>query len=255
MTRRMTGLTLLLALVLAGGCANPPARTVLEQEEAERDSPAMINARLGLSYMQEGKLQVAESKLKKALAADPDLVLAHLYIAELYNRMQRYEEADRHFRNALKLAPDDGLLHNNYGAFLCSRGQYAAAEKHFLTAADARDYQAPDKALENAALCALGVPDTELAEAHLRRAIEINPRRARSLYLLAQLKYGQGDFMGARAFVERLYAVAPKTPAALLLGVRIERQLGARDTAAELARQLREQFPNAPETASLEEGR
>ncbi len=245
----LTGIFLAIFLgVLLAGCASKPPVTA---DAVNEDSSAMINARLGLTYLQQGNFEVAESKLRKALESEPELLLPHLYIAELYNRTRRFDLAEEHFRIAMKLAPSEGLVHNNYGVYLCSRRQYAEAEQHFLKAAEARGYRVPDEALENAALCVMGIPDAGRAETHLRRALELNPRRVRALYMLAELKYEQGDFLSARGFVERLYAVAPKTPATLWLGVRIEQKLGADREANRLERELLEQFPDSKEAGRL----
>ena len=67
-------LVLVLVLVLSG-CASKQA-----QQSAE--SPAQINARLGLNYMQQGNYEIAMEKLKRALEQDPNLADAHHYIAE-----------------------------------------------------------------------------------------------------------------------------------------------------------------------------
>ena len=65
-------------------------------------SPAQINAELGVRYMQQGNLDVALDKLKRALEQDPKLAAAHHYIALLYNRLGSPDLAEKHFQRALE---------------------------------------------------------------------------------------------------------------------------------------------------------
>ena len=73
-----------------------------------------------------------------------------------------------------------------------------------------------------------------------------------SLYALAELKFNQQDYLGARAFLQRYFDVASASPQSLWLGVRIERQLGDEGAARGYAAQLRQRFPSAHETELLQ---
>lgn len=242
---RSAALALLLTLA---ACGSEPK--LFDQGE---DSPAQINAKLGLNYMQQGSYDVALEKLQRALKQDPDLPTAHHYIAELYRTLGNPELAEQHYRRALRLSPDDPAVHNNFGVFLCDRGRFDEAEERFLQAAGVPSYQRPDEAYQNAALCALREPDLDQAEKYFRRALEINPVRPNSLYQMARLSYETGEYLQARAFVQRYTAVAPHTPQSLSLALRIERRLGNEAAAERYARQLREKFPEAKEIRELDE--
>ena len=80
------------------GCAT-------KQTKEGEESPAVINAKLGLGYLRQGNYDVAQTKLEKALQQDPKLAMAHHYIAELYRQRGEYELAGEHYERAVKLDP------------------------------------------------------------------------------------------------------------------------------------------------------
>ena len=100
--------------MVLGGCANNQVRV---SDSQTRHADTLVQ--LGLGYMQKGDLNVALEKLTMALDAADNYAPPHSAIAILYTRLGRYEEADKHFMRSVKLAPNDGNLNNNYGAFLC----------------------------------------------------------------------------------------------------------------------------------------
>lgn len=217
------------------------------------ESPAQINARLGLNYMQQGNYEVAMEKLERALEQDPNLVEGHHYLAELYRTLRNDDKAEQHYRRALRLAPNDGSLQNNYAVFLCDRGRYGDAEERFVRAARTSGYQRADEAYQNAATCMMRIPDPERAKLHLRQALDVNPLLPSALFQMATLSFDTGEALPARAFLQRFEAVSRHSAQSLWLGVRIERTLDNAPAAADYARQLREQFPRAEETARLRE--
>lgn len=245
MKRNSLSLLIVLLLLLLAACSSQPRQT--------GESPAEINARLGLNYMQQGNYDVALEKLKRSLEQDPNLTVAHHYIAALYNTIRNFELADQHYRRAVRLSPNDPALLNNFGVFLCEQGRYREAEERFVRAAGISGYERPEEAWQNAGFCMMRIPDGDRAEHYFRRALDINPLLPAVLYQLSQLSHESGEQMQARAFLQRYAAIAPHSAQTLWLGVRIEYALDNRPAADDYARQLREEFPRADETARLRE--
>ncbi|MBK8163049.1 MAG: type IV pilus biogenesis/stability protein PilW [Gammaproteobacteria bacterium] len=242
-TRSLAAVALLLVLA---ACSSGP-----KKYEQHRDSSADINAKLGLSYMQQGDYDVAMEKLKKALEQDPDSVAAHHYSAELYKALNNHELAEYHYKKALRLEPDDPAIQNNFGVYLCGRKRYDEAEKHFMLATGIPTYQRPEEAHENAGLCALRIPDPKRAESHFRRALEINPLLPNSLYQMALLNFNAQQYLPARAFLQRYSAFASPTPQTLWLAFRVERALDNVSEAEHYALELRSRFPQSEEAGEL----
>jgi type IV pilus assembly protein PilF len=245
-------LKLALALFLIfglGACASAAPRT--KSSEKAR-SAAEVHVALGQRYMQQGKLELALEKLEKALKFDSSYVDAHTVIAVLYERINDQRKASEHYRRAVELAPRNGAVNNNYGAFLCRTGKLDEAAQRFATAVADPFYKTPDVAYSNSGTCFLQADKFDRAEQDFRRAVEINPNSSEALFHLAGVLFRKNDFLRARAFLQRFEALGAASPDALLLGFNIENSLGNAREANEYARRLRTEFPDSPQRQKLE---
>jgi len=207
-----------LALSLVA-CGTNPSR------DDEGRNPAHINAELGLSYMQSGNYDLAMIKLKKALAEEPYLPEAHHYLAELYRRTGNEEGAMESYRQALRFAPKDPQVRGNYALYRCELGDYALAEEAFEETIELYRDRRRFGVHEQAAACALKAQNNALAERHLRAALSGSPKSAFALFHMASLMYEDGEFLKARAFMQRLDLVHQGSVESLELGRDIEQAL------------------------------
>jgi type IV pilus assembly protein PilF len=114
------------ALLLVNACA-----VISGGEGEDKDTKiANTNLRLGIGYMEQGKLDDALEKLQKARDAQPNNAAVHSALALVYDQMQEYDKADQHYREAIDLNSEDGGFYNNYGVFLCRRGKYEKGNRH-----------------------------------------------------------------------------------------------------------------------------
>jgi type IV pilus assembly protein PilF len=248
MSRTERTIVLLLAAVLAG-CGTTPARTGpaqgrASQPETEEQRAAALQVKLGQGYLSQGELETALDKLRRALELDPGSADAHTLMGVLHERISRPTIAEQHYRKAAQLKPDDGGVNNNYGTFLCSTGRYDEAHRHFERAVQDPFYRTPAVAYANAAFCALKAGNPGRAEQMLRSTIELDPTNSHALYELARLHFERGDFMRARAFLQRHESVSAADAEALYLGERIEQGIGNREAARRYRQQLQERFPD-----------
>jgi type IV pilus assembly protein PilF len=235
------------ALMILGGCASTAPKPETPREEAAR-----INLKLGAGYMQSGHYDIALEKLNKALQYDDSLAEAHNAIAVLYEEIKEDGPAEHHYQRAIELDPKYTLARMNYGRFLCAHGKPADGEKQFLMAADEPLLQSPELVYIGAAVCARKQQAEERAEAHLRRALELNPGSPRALFELAELSLAQREPLQARAFLQRYHAVAGYSPASLWLGINIEEALGDIQARREYVRLLLAQFADSKEARRLQ---
>ena len=247
--------TLLLALVLAA-CGATPARRdgPAARDPNTRQQAAETNVRLGQGYLAQGKLDLARDKLLRALELDPRSVSGHTVIAVLYERIRDEERARVHYRRAVELAPESGDAQNNLATFLCKRGEYDEADRLFAGALQDPFYKTPAVALSNRGACALSAGRVEAAEESLRRAVQLAPDMPDALYGLARATFVRGDFMRARAFVQRYEATGQAGADGLLLGYEVERKLGNVRGANEYRQRLLAQFPDSEAARRLESG-
>jgi type IV pilus assembly protein PilF len=215
---------------------------------------AEINMRLGLNYLQRGDFAIAMEKLQKALKQNPNLPSAHNTIALLYQRLGEDDKAEAHFLEAVERAPDYSEAQNNFGVFLCQKGRYLDAETRFLKAVENSLYESRAQALENAGLCVSRIPDLEKAEGYYRKALQIEPRLAKSLIQMAHLSYEQQNFLQARAYIQRYQQVANWTPQALLLAIKTEKKLDDQDAVSSYTLIMRSRFPDSDEMQMVNQG-
>jgi len=237
----------LAALVLTA-CAGSPE---VKEEKKNADVAAKANTELGVEYLREGNYELSKKKLEKALELEPNYAPAHDAIAVLYARVGEPRLAEKHYKKSLKLSPDSARGHNNYGQFLCFQDRHKEATAQFMKAAENSFYPTPELPLTNAGMCAARIPDLVTAEEFYRQALQKNPRFAPALLQMAIVRYQEGKYLGARAYLERLREVASHNPQSLWLAVRTEHALNDHQAWGEYSMILKNDFPDSDETAQL----
>ncbi|MGV8944348.1 type IV pilus biogenesis/stability protein PilW [Thermomonas sp.] len=173
-----------------------------------------------------GQLDKAKLKAQQALRADPASGDAHTLLGLIGSAKGQIADAGAHYQKALGIAPDNGAYANNYGIWLCSNGQALESLAWFDKALQDPAYPTPVTALANAGTCAQQAGELVRAEENWRRALSLDPEIAPALSGLANLQFGRGQYLEARAFVERWLAIAPQDASALQLAVKVEHKLG-----------------------------
>jgi len=241
--------TLLAACQTTGHGALSESRSQKEQDAVE------TRVALGKAYMQQGKFELAQENLLKALERDPNSVDAHTVVAVLYEHIGNAKAAEQHYARAAELAPKSGDTNNNYGQFLCATGRYDEAQKYYARAMEDPFYKTPGILYSNAGMCLAdhgGEAQQTQAEKYLRQALEVDPNNALALYYVAKVLYNKNDFFHARAFIQRFETLGRPDPAALLLARNIEVKLGHADNAKDYAQRLHKDFPDSEQTRALD---
>jgi type IV pilus assembly protein PilF len=237
-----------LVLTCLGACAALAQSTAPDPtQEAGR-----INARLAMEYLKRDQLQVAQEKVEKALAQYPKDVNVQLAASLVYERLHKMQLAEKHFRSAIKVAPDSPEAQNALGAFFCRNKQQAKGEEMFLKAAANPLYRTPFVAYTNAGVCARSAGNLEQAERFLRQALTSQVDYPETYAQLAGVLHDRGNNLQARAFVERYLAVAPATPDMLFLGHTIETALKDDGAAAAFGERLRKEFPDSEQARAID---
>ncbi len=212
-------------------------------ENASTENAAHANVQLGVGYLRQNNLAVAQQVLERALAQNPKDPAVHTALGLLYERLGQSARADTHYGRALRMAPQDPEVLNNYAVFLCRRGEAPRGEKLFLQAAANPLYRTPEVALTNAGVCARAAGRPEPAEQYLRRAIKLKADFADALLPLAELSLEKGNTLSARGFLQRLLAIGPATAETLWLGLRIEQAAGDAAAVQDYQQRLEREFP------------
>jgi len=235
-----------LALLLLVACSGNAKR----QTEKAHDA-AVYNVQLGLAYMNQGELERAKDKLDRALEQDPGSADVHSARATLFARLNQKDKADEEFRAALRLAPHDPRMVNNYAVYLCQNGHYDEGVKRFLEVAHNGLYPTPEAAYTNAGVCLRAAKRDDEARVNFMRALQLKPTFAEAEFQLANLQFEHGEFAPARAGIDSFIDTYNATADLLLLGVRIARAQGDRLGAQRYARKLQLDFPGTDQARAL----
>ena len=238
---------LAVTLVLLAGCISSTPQ--LGNKDAE--AAASYNLQLGIDYFRQGNLSQAKEKLDRSLQQNSKSAPAYVASALLYDRLGETRKATQYFDRAINLDPKNGESLNTYAVFLCRKGDFAKGEKLALESANNPLYKSPEAAFYNAGNCAVDAGRDKDAEIFYRRALSLRPNFAAALLQMADLEFRSGNFLPARAFLERFQQSAKPTAASLWLLVRVERALGNGSLAADYARRLQQDFPTSVEVKAM----
>ena len=191
--------------------------------------------------------------MDRAIKADPNYYDSYNVYGVLYQELKQPKRAEQSFKKALDLNPNDSPTLNNYGRFLCEAKRVDEAETMFKKAAANPLYDTPEIPLTNAGTCDLLNGRREKAEKEFRHALQLNPKVPEALLQMAHISFNDKQFLTARGYMQRYLGVAPATPNSLWLDIRIEKELGDKDTVSSDALLLRNNFPDSEEAKLLQD--
>ena len=163
------------------------------------------NSELGIRYLQQGRLKLADEKLRKALAQNPNSAQANHYFALLQQQLGSNNQANSYFQKAIKITPNDPELRNNYGSFLCKTNKPQAAVAQFLKAINNPLYSTPEFAYTNAGICLRKASNTNDAQAEKYFLLALKKKISfpSALLELAKLYKDQGNIHKSQEFMAR----------------------------------------------------
>jgi type IV pilus assembly protein PilF len=247
MKKHVSLLFLLLLSTLLGGCIT--TTTGLFTEDASPQKALDERVSLARQYIGEGNWEAAKRNLK--LAEDIDANNPEVYEAFglVYQSTGEYELAEENFKKAITGDNKNiSRARNNYAAFLYSRERYKDAQKQLDEVVKDTLYTGRPNAFVNLGMCQLKLFDTEGAEASFVRALAMDRTNQVALVELAQIRFDAQDYATANQYYATYRAVARQQSArALLLGIRLARVAGDRDSEASYALALGSRFPDSAE--------
>jgi type IV pilus assembly protein PilF len=222
----------------------------LKGENAEVTA-AKYNIQLGTAYLQQGNYALAKDKLERALKQNPKDPDVHTSLGLLYDRTGDVKGADKHFKEALRLAPDKPDLSNNYAVYLCKNGRVDEGVERFTAVANNKYYRTPEVALTNAGVCLLSAKRLDEAEKRFVGAIRARPNYSDATVQLANVHLERNQVAEARKVVDTyLNAFKPQADV-LYSGVIVARAAKDRMSEEKYSRALRLDFPDSPQARAL----
>jgi len=244
----MTRLGALLLALMIIGCVP------LWEDEPGWDASQRVElyTRLGLEYMAQNRLASALEAMNDALAIAPDDSMANHGMALLKLRLGETADAGAHFRQALLSDSGNVGARNDYGSYLCDKGDWEDGANQFRTARDDPFNTEPYISQFGLGICLMGAGNLIGARDQFRAALDAEPENSALLYQSALVSFRLGEYLSARAFLERMLGSGSITAEGLLLAIHTERKLGADDFVAEYAAKLRRAYPGSEQMRQLD---
>ena len=250
---------------MPGGSSNQgPSTTIIPGASNESSQPAPVDPKyrakvhteLAAAYYQAGNMAVALEETRIAIESDSDYYQAYSVRGLVHAHLKENAKAEEDFRKALKIAPKNPEVNNNYGWFLCDTGQARQSISYFLNALKDPLYDTPDVAYFNAGACAVKAGDLDGALGYLLNSLRLARGPAPGTrYQLANLFYLRGNLDEAKIYLnEAMKAMDNPSAEALWLGVRLERKLGNKAGEGNYAAQLRSRHPTSLEYQAFLKG-
>ncbi|MCF2946574.1 type IV pilus biogenesis/stability protein PilW [Paraglaciecola aquimarina] len=212
---------------------------------------AKTRVSLGLTYLKNGNYSQAKFNLDKAMEFAPRSADVNFAMAYYYQKVGEIEQAENAYQFAMDLEPKNADITNSYGAFLCQNGDYEKAKVYFLKAVNTSNYISSAETYENLALCSQSSGHPKDAIEYLRSAVNHQPGRGNSLFLLANSLIETEQWQEARDVLRRYEKVAQVSPQSLLMAIKIENGSGNYAEAKAFRDMLIKVYPTHPEVLAL----
>jgi superkiller protein 3 len=138
-------------------------------------SPEVLNLR-GLIAVRKMEHNRAQLFFESALEADPSFGDARINLASLYMNMHRHSEAEKQYRLARQVDPNNPGIPYNLGLLYFETGQLDSSRNEFSRAAGLASGEMKSKALCQLGMVQLSLKDTVPARSSLDEAILLSPR-------------------------------------------------------------------------------
>ena len=114
----------------------PPATSTVQDPTDLEYYPSDTPLKLGLEYFNRGSFGLAARYFEDAVAKAPKDATAWVGLAASYDRIGRFDLADRAYKRAIRLVGETTAILNNQGYSYMLRGRLIEARRKFLKAYD-----------------------------------------------------------------------------------------------------------------------
>lgn len=243
-------LFLLVSLYFLTGCVTEQVTSQNKNNANTPDKLSELTANRALSYMRIEQYKTAEDLLSKELKKNPSHSNLNYTYALLKLRLKEMIAAGQYFEKAVKNDPKNSIAAHDYGYYLCSQGQKEKGVTMFDLALSNPLFKQKSKSSLRAGECVFNI-DPSKSEKYFLNSLEENKQTYSALYRLAELYFSQGKAFKARAYYQRYISATGDSPAALLLGYKIEKLSKADKEADKLRSRLLNNFPGSAQASQL----
>lgn len=245
--------------LLLSACNSPPRESSKVEKDPASEAQdlqkrASFRLQLAVEYYQQGQGKVALKEIEQALQAKPNYPEAYGLRGLIYMDANDPKAAEENFLYALKLAPNNSELSNNYGWFLCLHGKEKQGLTYFEKVLKDPAYPTPAKVYNNAGVCSLKIKDLAGAETYFTRGFKEQPGNPSINANLANVYYERAEYEKANFYIQRVIKEDIFAADVLWLAIKIEKKLGDQAAVNSLGFQLKRRHPNSKEFIAFQRG-
>jgi tetratricopeptide (TPR) repeat protein len=164
----------------------------------------------------QGKLDASAALIRRIVALEPNNFWATNELTLLLLGRGNVAEAERHARNAVRMAPENAQSHYLMGLVLTEANRPAVGEYHYTRALELSGARDP-VVLANLALCLKNQGKMAEARALYEESLRAAPDSLHALLGLARLEEVDRNLDAAMSLLDRAEALAPANPNVQLL--------------------------------------
>jgi len=180
----------------------------------------------------QGRRPAAEALIRRIATLDPNNFWATNEITLLLLRKGDLPEAERHARNAVRIAPDNAQSHYLMGLVLTEAYRPAMAEYHYIRALELSGGRDP-VVLANFALCLKNQGKIQAARSLYQESLSAAPDSLHALMGAVRLEEADRNLAAANSLLDRAEAIDPANPSVMLMRAVVLGRM--RDASAALA--------------------
>lgn len=192
----------------------------LDQAESHLRRAIAINSgyprthyNLGLVLRERGRIDEAVVELSRAVDLDPGLAEAHADLGNLYLQQGKEKAAREALSTALALSPGLPGVHFALGVLHTRTGEYDLAQRDFAAVLEKDPANAT--VMVNLGNAYYFAGDRQRAAAEYTRALAVDPRSTMALGNMGAVRLDEGDLSAAEEWFRKALAVDPAFPAAV----------------------------------------
>jgi tetratricopeptide (TPR) repeat protein len=185
----------------------------------------------------EGNSAASVALLGRIVALEPNHFWATNELTLLLLGKGNAVEAERHARNAVRIAPENAQSHYLMGMVLTEVHRPAIGEYHYDRALQLSGVRDP-VVLANLALCLKNQGKMATARALYEESLGTAPNSLHALLGLARLEEADRNLTAAMSLLDRAEALTPDNPNVLLLRATVRGRMGEVDAALAILNQL-----------------
>ena len=190
----------------------------------------------GLRQEKEGHFEQAMRHYEQAIKIDPEMVQPHVNLIAAYGRSERFDKAEAHYRRALELSPEIEELHANWGTLQALGNRPKEAAESFRRALEINPLSANSHSDLGSSLNALGRGDE--AVKHFRQALQYEPGHRLANFHIGRHLVTSGKIEEGIAHLEKTLSIVDERTPGFLYGLADAHvRAGRNDTAIDYTQQ------------------